>query len=390
MLGDSDPVPMVYEEDLWPIADAPRGKRKRRVGNTVIYESESVKENTSTEHSKQTSTSDDCGQSFHPTSVTHSTSIKRKASIQVSPGESSKKRKSSGTVVAELQVEDAITSSTHPHITQTQPPVIRENNTYSRLPARRPLKSHSDPTSMPQRNRRASRSIPGRRHSLSTMLARLGLTQRAEWAEQGGRFPALLGSEPVTASDTAMDETPCFTQEPEQLGGRRALLIAIQYEGQYWRGPKTPNRAMYLGGSYADAQDIRNLLMEQGYDPQDIQLMTDEPGTAQNHLPTHANIKRALRGLVAGAKRNDRFFLFFAGHGTQVADKNGDEDDGKDEGIIPCDWATRFKHQDNGIIIDDVLKEICVDPLPRGSQLIVSKYSHANEQSSPKTCTGRF
>ncbi|KAG8697897.1 hypothetical protein FRC08_006251, partial [Ceratobasidium sp. 394] len=106
MLDDINPIPMLYDGNLRPIADIPRGKRKRRVGNTIIYESESAKENTSTEHSKQASTSDDCGQSFYPTSVTHSTSIKRKASIQVSPGESSKKRKGSGTVVAELQVED--------------------------------------------------------------------------------------------------------------------------------------------------------------------------------------------------------------------------------------------------------------------------------------------
>ncbi|KAG9087489.1 Ca(2+)-dependent cysteine protease [Ceratobasidium sp. UAMH 11750] len=220
---------------------------------------------------------------------------------------------------------------------------------------------------MPQRNRRASRSAPGKRHSLNAMFARLGLTQRTEWTEQGSRFPLLLTSEPVTAPDTAMDETCCFAQEPDQPGRRRALLIAIQYEGQCW---STSGTTMHLGGPYEDAQDIRNLLIEQGYDPQDIQLMTDKPGTEQHNIPTRDNIKMALQRLVAEAKRNDRFFLFFAGHGTQVDDEDGDEEDGKDEGIIPCDWATSFDYKDDGIIIDDYLRDTCVDPLPEGSQLI--------------------
>ncbi|KAG8694815.1 cytochrome c oxidase subunit 1 [Ceratobasidium sp. 394] len=248
-------------------------------------------------------------------------------------------------------------SSTHPHITQTQPLVICENNTPSKLLGGRPLKSPSDPTPMPQRNRRASRSAPGKRHSLNAMFARLGLTQRTEWTEQGSRFPLLLTSEPVTAPDTAMDETCCFAQEPDQPGRRRALLIAIQYEGQCW---STSGTTMHLGGPYEDAQDIRNLLIEQGYDPQDIQLMTDKPGTEQHNIPTRDNIKMALQRLVAEAKRNDRFFLFFAGHGTQVDDEDGDEEDGKDEGIIPCDWATSFDYKDDGIIIDDA--SVPIDP----------------------------
>ncbi|KAG8748107.1 hypothetical protein FRC10_008840 [Ceratobasidium sp. 414] len=302
------PVPMVCEDDLWRLADTPRGKRKRRVGNTIIYESESVKEDTSIEHSNQTPTLDDCGQSFYPTSVTHSTSIKRKASIQVSPGEGSKKRKGSGSAgVAELQVEDVITSSTYSRINQTQPPAIHENNAHSSFAVRPPLKSHSDPTPMPQCNRRVSRLAPGRRHSLNTMFARLGRTQRAESDEQRDPFPVLLASEPVTISDTISGEEAYYlTQEPDQLGRRKALLIAIQYEGQHWRGPKTPQTRMFLRGSYADARDIRSLLI--------------------------------------------------AGHGTQVDDKNGDEDDGKDEDLPeqhPPDlafWTNGIERDANGKI----------------------------------------
>ncbi|KAG8691264.1 cytochrome c oxidase subunit 1 [Ceratobasidium sp. 394] len=50
----------------------------------------------------------------------------------------------------------------------------------------------------------------------------------------------------------------------------------------------------------------------------------------------------------------------------QVKDKNGDEKDGYDEGIIPCDWSTQCNVD---IIIDDDLRKFLVEPLPKGANL---------------------
>jgi hypothetical protein len=55
-------------------------------------------------------------------------------------------------------------------------------------------------------------------------------------------------------------------------------------------------------------------------------------------MPTHANIISAMKWLVAGAKKGDSFFLHYSGHGGSTKDLSGDEVDGKDETILPCDF----------------------------------------------------
>ncbi|CAE6529316.1 unnamed protein product [Rhizoctonia solani] len=155
-------------------------------------------------------------------------------------------------------------------------------------------------------------------------------------------------------------------------GKRKALIIVLEYgAGQKWNN--STSTSMLIQGPYGDGDDIYRLLREQGYHEDDITVMMDLPNTSfelQPLLhPTCANIKYQLRQLVAGAAPGDRFFLYYAGHGLQVKDTNGDEADGLDEAIIPSDWATVYNYSDKGLIIDDYLKEACVDPLPKGAHL---------------------
>lgn len=55
-----------------------------------------------------------------------------------------------------------------------------------------------------------------------------------------------------------------------------------------------------------------------------------------------------------------RLVFQFSGHGGQVPDTDGDEEDAKDETIIPCDY------QSAGQITDDDLFKMLVKPLPEG------------------------
>lgn len=55
-----------------------------------------------------------------------------------------------------------------------------------------------------------------------------------------------------------------------------------------------------------------------------------------------------------------RYFFHYSGHGGQVKDEAGDEEDGYDETIMPVDFMT------NGQIIDDELHALMVAPLPKG------------------------
>ncbi|KAG9080902.1 Ca(2+)-dependent cysteine protease [Ceratobasidium sp. 392] len=154
-------------------------------------------------------------------------------------------------------------------------------------------------------------------------------------------------------------------------GRRRALVIAIQYRGQRWPdvNDKPGTKSMELKASHEDADDVRELLIDQGYCTQDIRLMTDRPGAPSGDIPTCENIARALGELVAWARPSDCLFLYFAGHGKQIFDKEYDEDDGLDETIIPYDWATRFNYDDRGLIVDDFLREAFINKLPEGCQL---------------------
>jgi hypothetical protein len=56
-------------------------------------------------------------------------------------------------------------------------------------------------------------------------------------------------------------------------------------------------------------------------------------------MPTRANILRGVDWLVKGVQAGDVLFFHFAGHGTQQPDTDGNEADGLDEALVPCDHA---------------------------------------------------
>jgi hypothetical protein len=98
------------------------------------------------------------------------------------------------------------------------------------------------------------------------------------------------------------------------------------------------------------------------------------------HLRTHPNGStqmHALRDLVRDAYPGDAFVFFYAGHCGQEPTTDVREIDGFNEYIVACD---------QGIILDDTLREILVDTLPAGTRLTVSASTstislHANNDS---------
>ncbi|KAH7342028.1 caspase domain-containing protein [Rhizoctonia solani] len=175
-----------------------------------------------------------------------------------------------------------------------------------------------------------------------------------------------VSPEPFSHPDSHVSE--CSLNGDGSFNGRRqALIIVLEYRaGQEWEGTLG---LMAMQGSYKDGEDIYRLLLEQGYYEHEITVMKDSPDTPIELQPTCENIKHQLGRLVAGAAPGDRFFLYYAGHGIQVKDTNGDEADELDEAIISSDWTTTYNYSDEGLVIDDYLKQVCVDPLPKGANL---------------------
>jgi hypothetical protein len=88
-------------------------------------------------------------------------------------------------------------------------------------------------------------------------------------------------------------------------------------------------------------------------------MMNDEQ---KNDLyPTKKNIIDMFEKLAKKCDDNKNkkilFFLAYSGHGVNVTDYSGDEDDGLDEALCPIDYKI------SGMITDDVIKSILVNKL---------------------------
>jgi hypothetical protein len=79
--------------------------------------------------------------------------------------------------------------------------------------------------------------------------------------------------------------------------------------------------------------------------------------------PTRANIFRAIQWLMTDLRFGDSLFFSFSGHGSQLRDPTGMEEDGMDETILPVD------HQRAGQIRDTELHRAMAAPLPHGTVL---------------------
>lgn len=140
-------------------------------------------------------------------------------------------------------------------------------------------------------------------------------------------------------------------------GRKRALLIGINYAG-------TPSA---LAGCVNDVRYVQFLLASKfGFRSTDFVILTDEPVAvpgARMGRPTREGILTEMRRLVSGTAPGDSLFLHFSGHGKQIPDVSGDEEDGMDEAILPSDY------QRSGHIVDDEMYHMLVRPLPRGVRL---------------------
>ena len=139
-------------------------------------------------------------------------------------------------------------------------------------------------------------------------------------------------------------------------GVARALLIGIN---KYKAVPG-------LQGSVNDVQTMREILMTRwNFQPANIQMLLDEQAT-------RANILAALEDLVAISGPDDVVYVHYSGHGSQVQDLNGDEEDGLDETIVPQDGRT----DDVPDIVDDEL-DVIFSKLRAKSAVIVLDSCHS-------------
>ncbi|MEN8197345.1 MAG: caspase family protein [Pseudomonadota bacterium] len=88
-----------------------------------------------------------------------------------------------------------------------------------------------------------------------------------------------------------------------------------------WDGP--------LKGCEKDARDMRSIAESQGFE---TTLLLTKDATADN-------VESAIRDAATNLKSGDIFMLTYAGHGGQVLDRSGDEEDREDE-----TWCLHDRH----------------------------------------------
>lgn len=158
---------------------------------------------------------------------------------------------------------------------------------------------------------------------------------------------------PSTAPQRFGNQVDATFQYSNCSGRRKALLVGINYFG-------TSNE---LRGCINDVKNMSRFLNERfGYAWEDMVILTDDQ-RQYNKVPTRENILRAMQWLTNGASPNDSLFFHYSGHGGVTKDLDGDEDDGTDQVIYPLDF------QQNGFIVDDIMHDIMVRPLPPGCRL---------------------
>lgn len=122
---------------------------------------------------------------------------------------------------------------------------------------------------------------------------------------------------------------------------KRALVIGI---GAY----PTESGWRQINGD-KDIPLVEEVLVANGFSKTNIVELNNEQATA-------AAIRREMNALIGKAQAGDVIYIHFSGHGQQVTDIHGDEEDGLDEAWIPYDAQFAYakgKYEGENHIIDD-------------------------------------
>lgn len=127
------------------------------------------------------------------------------------------------------------------------------------------------------------------------------------------------------------------------IATNRALVIGI---GKY---PDSGGWAEINGDK--DVPVVRKMLLENGFKESDIITLV-------NQEATYAAVKNSFAKLIAKSSVGDVVYIHFSGHGQQITDVHGDEEDGFDEAWIPYDAGIEYKegvYEGEKHILDDQL-----------------------------------
>lgn len=141
-----------------------------------------------------------------------------------------------------------------------------------------------------------------------------------------------------------------FRKKSAKISRRKALLVGINYNGT----------ADELRGCINDTTNMAMFLKKRGFKDNEIRILSENA----DDLPTKHNIIKGLKWLLENEKDEDMTLVFqYSGHGSWVYDKNNDEEDGRDECLVPLDYKK------NGMLFDDDLKILLEENMTSNNKL---------------------
>ncbi|CUA67479.1 hypothetical protein RSOLAG22IIIB_03131 [Rhizoctonia solani] len=102
--------------------------------------------------------------------------------------------------------------------------------------------------------------------------------------------------------------------EPVSPAARRAVVVAVRYSIDK-RGASGPGLDLALDGTPNDAWNIYNMLINTGYEKDNILLLCEGIGLERHEKPTRPNIIKGLKWLSSGTRNGDFRYFHFSGRG---------------------------------------------------------------------------
>ncbi|CAE8596837.1 unnamed protein product [Polarella glacialis] len=109
-----------------------------------------------------------------------------------------------------------------------------------------------------------------------------------------------------------------------------------------------------------DGNNMAKLLQQCGV--RDVSVMYD-------NQCTKVNVERKMREVASRCKDNDYFVFYYSGHGSNVPDLNGDEEDGQDEAL--CFMGPNGELASKYFMTDDEFAAIVSDCVPESTRIIL-------------------
>jgi len=123
---------------------------------------------------------------------------------------------------------------------------------------------------------------------------------------------------------------------------KKALTIGINYN----------LLGCELNGCIDDIENITNVMVgHYGYARENIVQLRDDNNNPE-FQPTRNNILSHLKNLVNDSENLTEILVHYSGHGSQMLDTTGEEEDGMDEVLVPIDYKT------SGFIVDKEIYQI--------------------------------